>query len=87
MDDSAVSFGTNGWRAQGDAFTTKPVCAVGRALVTCLGDNSMPGGVAVGDGRERVQTSLTTGENRSSEARRPLSARCLSRGVPGTGRT
>jgi len=54
MDDIAVSFGTDGWRAQGDSFTMARVCAVGEAVATYLDDSSTSGAVAVGyDARER----------------------------------
>jgi phosphomannomutase len=54
MDDTAVSFGTDGWRAKGDAFTMERVRAVGDAVATYLDDSSATGGVAVGyDARER----------------------------------
>jgi phosphomannomutase len=60
MDDSAVSFGTDGWRAQGEAFTMRRVRAVGRAVVTYLDENAMSGGVAVGyDARERSHEAAT----------------------------
>lgn len=58
MDDTAVSFGTDGWRAQGAAFTMQRVCAIGQAVGTYLDDRSVSGGVAVGyDARERSRTA------------------------------
>lgn len=58
MDDIAVSFGTDGWRAQGDSFTMDRVRAVGQAVVRYLDDSTTTGGVAVGyDARERSQAA------------------------------
>jgi alpha-D-glucose phosphate-specific phosphoglucomutase len=54
MDDNAVSFGTDGWRAQADSFTMGRVRAVGGAVAAYLEDSAATGGVAVGyDARER----------------------------------
>jgi len=50
MDDDgiAVSFGTDGWRARGEEFTTERVEAIGRAVAAYLDDQSAAGDVAVG---------------------------------------
>jgi phosphomannomutase len=58
MDDRAVSFGTDGWRAQGEEFTIERVRAVGRAVATYLEEQSLAGSVAVGyDARERSRAA------------------------------
>jgi phosphomannomutase len=61
MDDIAVSFGTDGWRAQGDAFTMRRVRAVGRAVRAYLDAREISGDIAVGyDARERSRTAART---------------------------
>jgi phosphomannomutase len=50
---SAITFGTDGWRATLDEFTTERVRMVGQAVATFLDDEDVPGAVAIGyDARE-----------------------------------
>jgi len=52
-DASAITFGTDGWRATLDQFTEPRVRLVGRAVASYLDDAAVPGPVAVGyDARE-----------------------------------
>ena len=53
MDDIAVSFGTDGWRARGEEFTTRRVEAIGRAVAAYLDDQSAAGDIAVGHDARR----------------------------------
>jgi len=52
-DATAITFGTDGWRATLDEFTTERVRMVGQAVATYLDDEDVPGAVAIGyDARE-----------------------------------
>ena len=57
MDDgTAISFGTDGWRATLDEFTVPRVRMVGQAVATLLGEEGVEGPVAIGyDARERSE--------------------------------
>lgn len=70
MGEFEVSFGTDGWRAQGEEFTLRRVRAIGNAVGRYLDNRDMDGPVAVGyDSRER-----------SHEAARALAETLLGRG-------
>lgn len=60
MDDTVVSFGTDGWRARGGEFTIERVEAIGQAVATYLDEQSAVGPVAVGyDARDRSREAAT----------------------------
>jgi len=52
-DIAGITFGTDGWRARGEAFSTPRIRAVGQATVDFLDDEGLTGPIAIGyDARE-----------------------------------
>ncbi len=47
MDDDAISFGTDGWRATLDTFTVSRIRMVGQAVATSLADQGLSGPVGI----------------------------------------